>query len=454
MRGAHILVADDEAGIRAQLAAILGDEGYTVTSVASGEEVLAALARDAVDLVLLDVWLPGLDGIETLRQLRAAGHVLPVVVISGQTTTELAVRAVREGAFDFLEKPLGLDRVLLTTRNAVEHARLSRQVLLGEPDTLPVLTGVSPAVMELRRQILLAGPTDSRVLISGPNGAGKEVVARLLHHHSRRVSEPWIVVNCAAIPGELIESELFGHVKGAYTGAVDGRRGCFELADRGTLFLDEVGDMSLPAQARVLRVLQESRFTRLGGSQEVTVDVRVMAATNKDLEREVECGSFRRDLFFRLNVIPIRVPALAQRREDLPLLVVELIGRLARALGRQPKTVTPEAMDLLKSYSWPGNVRELKNLVERWMIMVEGETIRPEHLDFLGASDTPSDGEGIETLREARARFELRYIQAAVKLCGGNMTKAAQALGLERSHLYRKLRGLEPKRVDQQRCRR
>jgi two-component system nitrogen regulation response regulator NtrX len=453
MRGAHVLVADDEAGIRSQLAAVLGDEGYAVTTVASGEDVLATLARDLVDLVLLDVWLPGIDGIETLRQLRAAGQRVPVVAISGHASPELAVRAVREGAFDFLEKPLGLDRVLLTVRNALEQARLARRVAREEPEVLPVLTGVSPAVMELRRQILLAAPTDSRVLITGPNGAGKEVVARLLHHHSQRATEPWIAVNCAAIPAELIESELFGHVKGAYTGAVESRRGCWELADGGTLFLDEVGDMSLPAQARVLRVLQESRFTRLGGSHEVAVDVRVVAASNKDLERETVAGTFRRDLYFRLNVIPIRVPALAERREDIPLLVEELVGRLARTLGRPPKVVSPAAMELLQSHQWPGNVRELKNLVERWMIMVTGDRIDPAHLDLPGEARLDGTASPLLTLREARQRFEREYMEHIVRSCDGNMTRAARVLGLERSHLYRKLRGLGW-RVDRSRSRR
>jgi two-component system, NtrC family, nitrogen regulation response regulator NtrX len=462
MRGAHILIADDEAGIRTQLAAILKDEGYTVTAVASGEEVLGTVARDLVDLVLLDVWLPGIDGIETLRQLRGSGQRLPVVVISGHASAEVAVRAVREGAFDFLEKPLGLDRVLVTVRNALEQARLQRHLAREEPETLPVLTGVSPAVMELRRQILLAAPTDSRVLITGPNGAGKEVVARLLHHHSQRSAEPWIVVNCAAIPAELIESELFGHVKGAYTGAVDSRRGCFELADGGTLFLDEIGDMGLGAQARVLRVLQESRFTRLGGSHEVAVDVRVLAATNKDLEQEIEAGAFRRDLFFRLNVIPIRVPGLAERREDIPLLVEQLVGRLAGTLGRPPKVVSREALELLQAHHWPGNVRELKNLVERWMIMVEGDVIGPGQVGLaaqaptaagqaltaagqapIPAGQTPAASrDALMPLREARQRFEREYMEQVVAACGGNMTRAARLLGLERSHLYRKLRGL------------
>jgi two-component system, NtrC family, nitrogen regulation response regulator NtrX len=439
VKRAHILIADDEPGIRTQLAAILGDEGFAVTAVASGEEALAALATDIFDLVLLDVWLPGVDGIETLRQLRGAGHTTPVVAISGHASAETAVRAVREGAFDFLEKPLSLERVLLTVRHALDQANLAARVGRREERSLPLLTGVSAAVMELRRQILLAAPSSSRVLVTGPNGAGKEVVARLLHHHSPRAAEPWVPVNCAAIPAELIESELFGHVRGAFTGAVESRRGCFELADGGTLFLDEVGDMSPGAQARVLRVLQESRFTRLGGSHEVAVDVRVVAATNKDLEHEVALERFRRDLYFRLNVIPIRVPALAKRREDIPLLVAEMVAEQARRTGLPAKRLAPEVLAALQAHDWPGNVRELQNLVERWMIMVPDDVVEVRHLGLPGPL-APPDGPGdLLPLKEARRRFERDHIERVVAACHGNMSEAARRLGLERSHLYRKL---------------
>jgi len=353
----NILVVDDERGICDQLAGILRDEGFSVSAVTTGEEALVAVSREIFDLVLLDVWLPGIDGIEALRQLRAAGHQIPVVLISGHATAELAVRAVREGALDFLEKPLALERVLVTVHNALAHARLQQQLRAEREEEEPVLTGVSPAVVELRRQILLAAPTDSRVLISGPNGSGKEVVARLLHRHSRRAQAPFVAVNCAAIPAELIESELFGHLKGAFTGAVENKRGKFEIADGGTLFLDEIGDMSLLTQAKVLRVLQESRFTRLGGSQELRVDVRVIAATNKNLDEEIAAGLFRQDLLFRLNVIPIRVPALDQRREDIPLLVGEFMRQFARRTGVKPKIIASAAMEILQAYNWPGNVR-------------------------------------------------------------------------------------------------
>ena len=441
MSHGNILVVDDERGILEQLAGILHDEGFSVVTVATGEEALAAVSREIFDLVLLDVWLPGIDGIETLRQLRAAGHQLPVVLISGHATAELAVRAVREGALDFLEKPLALERVLVTVHNALAHARLEQQLRAEREEEEPVLTGISPAIVELRRQILLAAPTDSRVLISGPNGAGKEVVARLLHLHSRRAQAPFVAVNCAAIPAELIESELFGHLKGAFTGAVENKRGKFEIADGGTLFLDEIGDMSLLTQAKVLRVLQESRFTRLGGSQEVRVDVRVIAATNKNLEDEIAAGRFRQDLLFRLNVIPIRVPGLDQRREDVPLLVEEFMRQFARRTGVKPKLVSPGAIEILKAHDWPGNVREVRNLVERLMIMVPDQEITPVALDLRAGSRPGGDG-ALVTLRQARERFERDYVGRVLEECGGNMSRAARVLGLERSHLYRKLRAL------------
>ena len=442
MSHGNILVVDDERGICDQLTGILRDEGFSVTAVTTGEEALVAVSREIFDLVLLDVWLPGIDGIEALRQLRAAGHQIPVVLISGHATAELAVRAVREGALDFLEKPLALERVLVTVHNALAHARLEQQLRAEREEEEPMLTGVSPAVVELRRQILLAAPTDSRVLISGPNGSGKEVVARLLHLHSRRAQAPFVAVNCAAIPAELIESELFGHLKGAFTGAVENKRGKFEIADGGTLFLDEIGDMSLLTQAKVLRVLQESRFTRLGGSQELRVDVRVIAATNKNLDEEIAAARFRQDLLFRLNVIPIRVPALDQRREDIPLLVGEFMRQFARRTGVKPKLIAPAAMEILQAYDWPGNVREVRNLVERLMIMVADEQITPVALDLRSTGPRPGGDGAFATLRQAREQFEREYVGRVVERCGGNMSQAARVLGLERSHLYRKLRAL------------
>ncbi|MFI5165961.1 MAG: sigma-54-dependent transcriptional regulator [Thermoanaerobaculales bacterium] len=442
MTHGSILVVDDEPGIRVQLEAILRDEGFGVTSVSCGEDALAAVSHELYDLIMLDIWLPGIDGIDTLRQLRAAGHQAPVVVISGHANAEMAARAVREGAVDFLEKPLALERVVVTVSNALDRARLERRLAAEREEEDPLLTGVSAAVVELRRQIMLIAPTDSRVLVSGPNGAGKEVVARLLHRHSRRAGGPFVAVNCAAIPSELIESELFGHLKGAFTGAVESKRGKFELADSGTLFLDEIGDMSLLTQAKVLRVLQESRFTRLGGAHEVRVDVRVITATNKDLDEEIRGGRFRQDLLFRLNVVPMRVPTLAERQEDIPLLVEEFMRHISRRTGVRPKRVTPAAMRLLQGHAWPGNVRELRNLVERLMIMVAGEEVEPNHLELPPpAAQAHGDGAFVE-LREAREQFEREYVGRVLAACDGNMSRAARVLGLERSHLYRKLRSL------------
>ncbi len=442
MSHAHILVVDDERGILEQLGGILRDEGFAVTAVESGEEAVAATARELYDLVLLDVALPGMDGLEVLRRIRAAGHTVPVVMISGHASAEQVVSALREGAIDFMDKPLALERVLVTVDNALARARLAERLAAEREGEEPVLTGVSAAVAELRRQIALAAPTDSRVLISGPNGAGKEVVARLLHRISRRAGNPFVAVNCAAIPAELIESELFGHLKGAFTGAVENKRGKFELADGGTLFLDEVGDMSLLTQAKVLRVLQESSFTRLGGAREVRVDVRVIAATNKNLEDEIAAGRFRQDLLFRLNVIPVRVPPLGERREDVPLLVEEFMREFSRRIGVRPKRIGPQAMAALQAYPWPGNVREVKNVVERLMIMVAGDEIDTASLNLPSGGAPTEPDLGFTTLREARERFERRYVERVVAACGGNMSQAARLLGLERSHLYRKRRAL------------
>ncbi len=451
MRRESILIVDDERGIRDLLGQILGDEGYETQMAASGEEALEALEKELFDLVLLDIWLPGIDGVEVLRRLRSSGNEVPVIVISGHASAEQAVTAIQAGAADFLEKPLSYDRVMVSVANALERSRLERRVREalrrdGELD----LTGSSPAIRELRRQVLTAAPTDGRVLITGANGTGKEVVARLLHRYSKRSSGPFVALNCAAIPSELIESELFGHLKGAFTGAVESKRGKFELADGGTLFLDEVGDMSLLTQAKLLRVLQEQRFSRLGGNREISVDVRVVAATNKDLEAEIEAGRFRRDLFYRLNVIPLHVPTLAERREDIPDLVEEFMGIAAATTGARPKRFSREAMERLMDYPWPGNVRELKNVVERLLIMVPEEEIQPRHLDFLGMGP-PARGDlgellgndGFLPLREARARFEKLYIREALRRCGGNVSQAARLLGVERSHLHRKLRQLD-----------
>ena len=443
-----VLVVDDEPGIRKLLADILSDEGFTVATVPSGEDALELVGRELFDLVLLDVALPGMDGLETLARLREVGCRAPVVAISGHASAEQAVAAVRAGAVDFLEKPLGMERVLVTVRNTLAQGRLLVQLEQEREQHLPRLTGTSVAVEELRRQLLRAAETDSRVLITGPNGAGKEVVARLLHHHSPRSQGPMVTVNCAAIPAELIESELFGHVRGAFTGAVEGRRGKFELADGGTLFLDEIGDMSLLTQAKVLRVLEDSRFTRVGGSHSLQVDVRVVAATNKDLAAEIAAGGFRRDLFYRLNVIHLQVPPLAERTEDIPLLVEEFADEFAQRFRIAPRRFSGAALQALQAYPWPGNIRELRNLVERVSIMIKETNISQRHLGLPMVGAPPAGSAERLTLREARAIFEREHVREVVSRCDGNISRAARVLGLERSHLYRKLRALGLAPVD------
>ncbi|HEX9190255.1 MAG TPA: sigma-54 dependent transcriptional regulator [Vicinamibacteria bacterium] len=448
----RVLVVDDEAGVRASLAAILGDEGYAADVVESGEAALGALEARRYDLVLLDVWLPGADGLEVLSRIRESDRELPVVVISGHGTIETAVKAVRLGAQDFVEKPLSLEKTLLAVRNALKRRRLESEVrdLKQRLHARYEMVGDSPALHRLRAEIEQAAPSNGRVLVFGENGTGKELVARAIHARSLRAGGPFVEVNCAAIPEELIESELFGHVKGAFTGALAPRKGKFELADGGTLFLDEIGDMSLKTQAKVLRALQEHRIEPVGGAGTVEVDVRVIAATNKHLEDEIRQGRFREDLFFRLNVIPFHVPPLRERREDVPLLARHFTEALSAEHGRRPRAIAPEVLEALSRLPWPGNVRELRNIIERLVIMTPGDTIELRHLpatllEALPAADLPGGGGGEAAvagrLTEAREEFERRYILARYRECGGNMSRTAEALGVERSNLYRKMKG-------------
>jgi two-component system nitrogen regulation response regulator NtrX len=453
-----ILVVDDEAGVRASLGGILGDEGYAVDAVGSGEAALAALEARRYDLVLLDVWLPGADGLEVLTRIRAADAELPVVVISGHGTIETAVKAVRLGAQDFVEKPLALEKTLLAVRNALRRVRLETEVrdLRHKLDERYAMVGESAAVKRLRAEIAQAAPTNGRALIFGENGTGKELVARAIHAQSLRAAAPFVEVNCAAIPEELIESELFGHTRGAFTGALAPRKGKFELADGGTLFLDEIGDMSLKTQAKVLRALQEQRIEPVGGAGSVEVDVRVIAATNKDLEAEIRSGRFRDDLYFRLNVIPFHVPPLRERREDVPLLARHFMQLLSAEHGRRPREIAPDVLERLAHQEWPGNVRELRNTMERLVIMAPGERIELRHLPPAllepgGGETEPSAAalaEDSRTLASAREEFEKRYIVRRYRECGGNMSRTAEALGVERSNLYRKMKayGLLPRR--------
>jgi two-component system nitrogen regulation response regulator NtrX len=450
-----ILIVDDEPGVRTALSGVLRDEGYSVEAVSSGEECLERVTRSAFDLIVLDVWLPGMDGLATLGRLRERQVDAQVVLISGHGNIESAVRAIKMGAFDFVEKPLSLEKTVLVVRNALHQRRLEAEnrALRARVDRHQTMIGESYAMRQLREQVAMAAPTNGRVLIYGENGTGKELVARTIHALSRRRSALFVEVNCAAIPEELIESELFGHVRGAFTGAVADRRGKFEVADGGTIFLDEIGDMSLKTQAKVLRVLQEQAMEAVGGTTRIKVDVRVLAATNKDLQAEIRSGRFREDLYFRLNVIPIFVPPLRDRQEDLPLLADHFMADFAREYGRRLKTFESAAGAVLQRYPWPGNVRELRNVIERLMIMVPGEIISPADLSFLDPSAlmraTAPDGRGQrQTLHEARDQFERDLILRTLAEQQGNMSRTAEVLSVERSNLYRKMKafGIAPSR--------
>jgi two-component system nitrogen regulation response regulator NtrX len=449
-----ILIVDDESGVRTSLVGILSDEGYLPEAVESGEACLAALETRRFDLILLDVWLPKTDGLETLSRIRTLDPDVPVVVISGHGTIETAVKAVRMGAQDFVEKPLSLEKTLLAVKNALRQRRLEAEnrALKEQIEHRWIMVGESRAIKALRTEIDRAAPSHGRVLIYGENGTGKELVARNIHHKSLRADGPFVEVNCAAIPEDLIESELFGHTRGAFTGALTAKKGKFELANGGTLFLDEVGDMTLKTQAKVLRVLQEQKVEPVGGTSSVAVDVRVIAATNKLLEEEIRRGRFREDLFFRLNVIPIHVVALRERPEDIPLLARHFIVELSLEYGKRPKELASTVLNLLQTLAWPGNVRELRNIVERLVIMTPGEKIEKEHLPppllsaspagFLRGGEIPGPAPGeFVSLAAAREDFEKRYIWKKYQECGGNMSRTAETLQVERSNLYRKMKG-------------
>jgi two-component system nitrogen regulation response regulator NtrX len=441
----QLLIVDDEAGIRESLSAILTDEGYAVDSAGSAEEALERAAVGDVDVVLLDVWLPGMDGLEALSRLQSASTPPAVIMISGHGTIETAVRATKLGAFDFLEKPLSLDKIIVLVRNAIHQRRLEQenQALRGELGHRYQVIGESVPMKALRQQIAVTAPTNGRVLIYGESGTGKELVARSLHAASLRSKGPFVEVNCAAIPEELIESELFGHLKGSFAGAAEDKTGKFKKADGGTLFLDEVGDMSLRTQSKVLRVLEEQRFEPVGSGDTITVDVRVLAATNKDLEHEIARGAFRQDLFYRLNVIPFLVPPLRDRKEDIPILARHFLNEFSSANGKRTRELSDAAMEILLRYPFPGNVRELRNLVERLVIVCPQSRIEPHHLPpelFRGVSESPQHP--YSTLHEARSAYEREFILRKLQENRWNMTQTASSLGLERSHLYRKMKSL------------
>ena len=439
-----ILIVDDERGIRESLSAVLRDEGFVPDAVASGEECLKAIGRRAYGCVLLDVWLPGISGLETLQQLRDMNCDAAVVIISGHGNVETAVRATKLGAFDFIEKPLSIEKTVLTVRNALRQRQLElvNLELAAELKQEYAMIGESVAMRALRKQIDVVAPTDGRVLISGESGAGKELVARAIHAQSRRAGAPFIEINSAAIPEELIESELFGHVKGAFTGATSAKKGKFELADGATLFLDEVSDMSANVQAKVLRVLEEQRFEPVGSNTPVSVDARVIAATNKRLDEEIEKGSFRSDLYFRLNVIPFEVPPLRERIEDVPLLVEHFNQRFASAYGKKPKRFDPKAIEAMQNYPWPGNVRELRNTIERIVIMHTNHRVVVKDLPAFGDAEPPASSYRFPSFKEASDAYHREFIQRKLDEAEGNVSRAAELMGIDRSHLYRRMRAL------------
>ena len=441
----HILIVDDEEGIRESLSSILADEGYAVEAVESAEKALERSARGDLEVILLDVWLPGMDGLEALSRMQSFPRPPAVIMISVHGTIETAVRATKLGAFDFVEKPLSLEKIIVLVRNAVQQRRLEEenQLLRTELGHRHQVVGESVPMKALRQQIAVTAPTNGRVLIYGESGTGKELVARALHAASLRSKGPFVEVNCAAIPEELIESELFGHIKGSFTGASDDKVGKFQKADGGTLFLDEVGDMSLRTQSKVLRVLEEQRFEPVGSNQTIRVDVRVLAATNKDLEKEIAHDRFRQDLFYRLNVIPFFVPPLRDRREDIPILARHFLNEFSSAYGKKTRELSDTALEILIRYPWPGNVRELRNLVERLVIVCPQTRIEAHHLPpelFRGVAESPLQPYG--TLHEARSAYEREFILRKLQENRWNMTQTAAALGLERSHLYRKMKSL------------
>ncbi|MBN2659245.1 MAG: sigma-54-dependent Fis family transcriptional regulator [Spirochaetales bacterium] len=442
-----ILIIDDEAGIREILQDILEDEGYKVYQAGDGFEGLHLLKTTKVELVLLDIWLPRMGGIDVLKELKKTYPELEVIVISGHANVDMAVNAIKLGAFDFLEKPLDMDRVITLTRNALQIENL-KQENKSLKDQLMVedrMIGSSSSLDEVNRIINQSAGSDSRVMITGENGTGKELVARRIHLNSNRRNKPFIEVNCAAIPDNLIESELFGHEKGAFTGAASQRKGRFEAADGGTLFLDEVADMSLSAQAKVLRAIQEMKFERVGGEQSISVDVRILSATNKNIAEEIEQGNFREDLFFRLNVIPIKLPALRERTDDLDELIAYFMDKFKKE-GTVPKTITSEGMAFLKKYSWPGNIRELKNFLERVNIMCNEQEITLDSVQtYLGEQDKSAESGPISNFRdlklnEAKDKFERELLVYYLKENNYNISKTAQVLGIYPSNLHSKIK--------------
>ncbi|GAB6182415.1 sigma-54-dependent transcriptional regulator [Thermodesulfovibrio hydrogeniphilus] len=442
-----ILIVDDEIGILETLSGILEDEGYITIQSENAEQAFSILDKENIDLIFLDVWLPGISGIEAIKRIKENHSDIPVIMISGHGSIETAVQAVKFGAFDFLEKPLSMDRVLLTTERALQFKRLERENIKLKSSLVKQyeLVGSSDAMKRIKKQIEQIAKGDSRVLILGESGTGKELVARAIHSLSDRANSPFVEVNCAAIPQELIESELFGHEKGAFTGAVERKIGKFELANTGTLFLDEIGDMTLLTQSKLLRVIETQKFQRVGGTKDITVNVRIISATNKDLVEEIKKGNFREDLYYRLNVVPIYIPPLRERKEDIPELVNHFITEFVREKGWKPKTLTGNAIKMLQNYDWHGNVRELRNAVERLMIMTDSEIIDADAIEKTGIIGGTTKQESYfkyDSLKDARDAFERDFIIKKLKENNWNMTKTAEKIGIERSNLYKKIKSL------------
>jgi len=445
-----ILIVDDEESICKSLKAILSDEGYQVLVAGNGEEAVKIVEEEMPHLVLLDVWLPGMDGLETLKAFKKINPQALVIIMSGHGTIETAVKATKLGAFDFIEKPLSLDKIIILVNNAINLVRLKEEnVLLKQKVSHQYeLTGQSAVITELKEMIGIVAPTNAWILIMGENGTGKELVARSIHHLSWRSHKDIVEVNCAAIPEELIESELFGHEKGAFTGATEKKRGKFDLAHEGTIFLDEVADMSLKAQAKILRILQEKKFERVGGNKLIDMDVRVLAATNKDLEEEMKAGRFRQDLYYRLHVIPLCVPPLRERKEDMKPLVERFMLDFTIKEGLEPKTITDEALALLMKHDWPGNVRELKNIIERMIILTPSNEITVKDIPSLNIKEESEVAFGAQaltgdSLKDAKMDFERQFILKKLEENEGNISKTAEAIGLERSNLHKKLKSLK-----------
>lgn len=455
MPGETILIVDDEESVRKSLAGVMKDEGYEVVTAGSGMEGIELLGEVQPSVTLLDIAMPEMDGIETLRRLKEARPEMPVVMITGHGTIETAVKTTKMGAYDFIVKPPELQHLTLVVKHGIEESRLreENESLKKRIERRYEIVGGSEKVRTLKQQIALAGPTNGWVLIQGESGTGKELVARAIHRASRRVSGPFIEVNCAAIPQELIESELFGHERGSFTGATGMKRGKFELAHGGTIFLDEIADMSMATQAKVLRVLEGQEFQRVGGAKTLKTDVRVIAASNKNLGDEIKRGSFREDLYYRLNVIPLEVPPLRERRDDIPLLVRHFLKEFSIEYGQKPKIIGEEALALFLQYQWPGNVRELRNIIERLIIMVPGPELKlldvPPPVGSTSqqrpAAAVPapnSNGHNHATLKDARAAFERDFITQKLKENNGNVSRTADAIDVERSNLHRKIKAL------------